>query len=359
MRRALAILAGFAVYPVYAQVTLEAPPAVHRGVDEPARTRLINEHTRLAGRKPQIEAGVISLNADCGKVDSQDAARVSECRARNDRLRGDVAGYRKELAAYKCALAAPSIAAIKEDVEGNQEAIRRIGLETSAEAYEELEKMTKDQLHHFEEEMLEATFGAFLEIGKLGVTAAGAIKTAEGRKIIKWLGDLGIKDPRIRRPIEAFYKARNKGEKAEALNEALGELKKYGATAFHSYRTGQSPSGGEFAWRGAAIAMVMTEEMYPELAQDLTKALPSHAKRLVKKLTVAKHFTAAAGAALAVPAVSFAHNLRALGYTKEAVQQLDIATDQQLDAVDRLHERTKALVKQIKDQRAIMARCPG
>src|SRR6185436_18301938 len=104
---------------------------------------------------------------------------------RNKQLRQDMDAYTKRLEAYRCRAAEAAIVKLKDDIESNQRAIRNIGLGTTTEAYERLEEMTKEQLHEFETELLEATFSAFVETGRSAAAAAASTGTAQGRHYLK------------------------------------------------------------------------------------------------------------------------------------------------------------------------------
>lgn len=82
------------------QVTLEAVPVVPNGITEPDRSNLARQYSELERRKTETEAGVAQLNAQCSRVDSQDSAKVADCRARNQQLRQAVADYRRQLASF-------------------------------------------------------------------------------------------------------------------------------------------------------------------------------------------------------------------------------------------------------------------
>jgi len=337
----------------HAQMRLEVPQEVSHDVAEPDKTRLLSEKDRLATSKTGIEGGVAALNSECSRVDTSDVGKVADCRSRNQHLRQAIDTYKRELAAYKCALAEPAIAALKESIAGNQEAIRKIGLDTTAEAYERLGEMTKEQLHEFEEEIIEATFSAIIEVVKLGTVAAASTGAVQGRHYVKYAKDLGIDNPHVLEGIEAFANVRGKPEQARALNHAIEEMKVVSLTSFHGLMAGGSKALPDQAWHLAAIALVMTEDMYPQLAQQLAKKFPSLAVGVLKKITVRT------GVAVAAPLVSFSFNMWALGRTNDVVQQLDLATAKQLDAVKKLHERMRVLVDRLKVQRATLSRCPA
>lgn len=325
--------------------------ALHEAAAAGQGDDLAAERAELERMKQALETGVAGLNADCAQVDSRDAAKVADCGERNARLRSGMEEYAKRLAAYRCRSAEAAAAGLKEDIEHNQAAIRKIGLGTTTEAYERLEDVTREQLHDFEGELFEATFSAFVELGKIGAKAAASTGTAQGRRYVKYARDLGIDNPHVLEAIDAFSKAQGKPEKARALNEAVTRLRESGLTAYHSFKAGETQSAGERAWQLAAVALVLTEDAYPELARELARRFPSLAVGAAKQLTVSL------GVAVAAPAVSFAHNMRALGYTSDAVRALDIASVQQLEAVDRLHARMKMLVAQLRTQRAVLAGC--
>lgn len=327
------------------------------GLPAQAVQDLESRRASLLEQRNALEAQINAFNGRCASV-PEDSPRVAKCAADQPALEASIGKYNdaveqynKLLTAYRCRAAEAAIARLKQSIEGEQQAIRKIGLVTTAQAYERLEDMTADQLRDFEGDMLEATLSAFIELGKLGATTAGSVGTAQGRHVLKRAKELGIDNPHVLEAIEGFYKARGKPEMARAFNEAIAQIKQDSFVFYHGHKAGSSASDGERAWRLASIALVMTEETYPQLANELRKRFPALAYSAAKGLTVST------GVALAAPTVSFVHNMRALGYTREAIADLDVATTRQLDAVNRAHERMKRLVKELKAQRNAAAGC--
>lgn len=316
---------------------------------------LTGERTALERMKRDIDAGVGALNADCNQVDARDAGKVAECAQRNAQLRNDMDAYGARLAAYRCRSAAAAISKLKKDIADNQTAIRNIGLGTTIDAYEQLEEMTKEQKRDFEAELLEATFAAFVDVLPNAAEAAAATGTAQGRHYAKMARDLGIDNPHVLEAIDAFSKAKGKPARARAFGEAVSTLKQTAISGYHGHALGAADSAGERAWQLAAIALAMSEEVYPELADALARRFPAIAVGVARKVTVTT------GTALAAPAVSFAYNMRQLGYSSDAVAKLDISTDQQLRAVNRLHDRMKDLVARLKTEQGVQQRagCGG
>src|SRR5687768_8071249 len=188
---------------VAAQVTLQAPPAVPTYVAQPERGNLLEQRRGLEQRKGELEPGVDSFNAECAKVDSTDAARVSACRAQELRLREGIAAYRRDLAAFRCSLANAAIPGLKQQVAVTQHAIRGVGFGTSVEAYNDLEEMTKQQRKQFVADMQEQTMSAIwsaltdlaVDLTKAGTLALASTGTAEGKHYIKIARSLGIDNP--------------------------------------------------------------------------------------------------------------------------------------------------------------------
>jgi hypothetical protein len=339
----------------WAQIALEPPPPVRNSIPEPQKSALETEKHGLEARRSVIESGVAKLGADCSRVDAQDAVRVSECSGRNHRLREDIHAYRQAVAAYKCRLAEPTVLALKRDIAGNEEAIRKIGLGPTVEAYERLAQMTKDQKIEFESAMLEATLNVLLsslvDVIKAGTVAAASTGTAQGRHYAKLAADYGLDDPRLLNAIKAFSETRDKPEMARQLNEIIDRIKLLGQASLKAYKAGGAKTDADRAWKLAGLAMVLAKEVAPKAAERLAQQFPSLAVDIAKNLTIKT------GLAVASPAVTFAHNMRVLGYTRQAVEQLDIATDHQLRAIDILHERMKRLVGEVKEQRSVLAGC--
>ena len=316
---------------------------------------LTNERMALERMKRDIDAGVAGLNADCNQVDARDAGKVTECAQRNAQLRKDMDAYGARLAAYRCRSAAAAISKLKKDIADNQTAIRDIGLGTTIDAYERLDEMTKEQKRDFEAELLEATFAAFVDVLPNVAEAAAATGTAQGRHYVKMARDLGIDNPHVLETIDAFSKAKGKPARARAFGEAVSTLKQTAISGYHGYALGAADLPGERAWQLAAIALSMSEDVYPELVDTLARRFPTVAVGVAGKVTVTT------GTALAAPAVSFAYNMRQLGYSSDAVAKLDISTDQQLRAVNRLHDRMKDLVGRLKAEQSAQQRagCAG
>ena len=327
------------------------------GLSAQAVQDLESRRASLLQQRDALQGQVTAFNGRCASV-PEESPRVAQCAADQELLESAirkyndaVERYNKVLAGYRCRAAQSAVAKLKKDIDGNQQAIRKIGLATTAEAYERLEDMTADQLRDFEGDMLEATLSAFVEFGKLGATNAGSIGTAEGAHILKRAKELGAGNPHVLELIEAFYRTSGKPEMARTFNAAVTEIKKASFAAYHGYKIGGSSSDGERAWRLAAIALLMSEESYPQLANELRKRFPALAYSAAKGVTVST------GVALAAPTVSFVHNMRVLGYTKDAIASLDVATGQQLDAINRAHERMKHLVKDLKAEQKVLAGC--
>jgi hypothetical protein len=350
---ALAFVLSFIGGPAHAQVVqIEAIPS---GLPSQAVHDLESQRASLLRQRNALQSQINAFNQRCASV-PEDSPLLGTCEADQTALEaaaakynGAVDRYNKLLSAYRCKAADASIATLRQEIKSNEHAIEKIGLTTTTETYERLEDMTTEQLRDFEGDMLEATLSAFVEIGKIGVTKAGSIGTAQGKHMLKRARELGIDNPHVLEAIEVLYKARGKPEMARAFTDVITQLKHGSFSFYNGYKAGSSTSRGEQAWRVAAAALVITEDTYPELADELAKRFPSLAYSAAKGLTVS------AGAALAAPTVSFVYNMRALGYTRDAVAALDVATTKQLEAVNHAHERMKRLVEQLKTQKMAAA----
>ena len=344
---------------VAAQIALQAPPIVPAYVPQPERGTLIDQRRGLEQRKGELERGVDSLNAECGRVDSSDTAAVSACRARNVGLKEGIAAYRRDLAAFRCALSNAAIPGLRQQVASTQDAIRNVGFGTSVEAYNDLEEMTKQQRTQFIADMQDQTMSAIwaaltdvaIDLAKAGTLALASTGTAQGKHYIKMARSLGIDNPDVIGAIDALSKAEGKPAQARALNELIDKMKPLGKTSVTAYKAGSAESDGERAWRLAALGMLFVKQLAPEMVDRLATKLPTLAFGAVRQVTIST------GLAVAPAGALFIHNMRVMGHTDEAIEQLDIATHQQLDAVRRLDVRMKSIVSQLKEQRSVQSGC--
>src|SRR5258708_463431 len=95
-----------------AQVVLEFPPPVPADIREPSKTSLVEKRTALERMRQGLGDAMTSLRNDCSHVDTQDAARVAQCKSRNQQLREGIVEYRKQLGRFHCALAGAAMDAL-------------------------------------------------------------------------------------------------------------------------------------------------------------------------------------------------------------------------------------------------------
>lgn len=354
-RMLVPLLLCLAAVPAAAQVRLEPAGPVPQGVAEPPRSSLEGEKARLDGARGRIEGGVAELNAGCARVDSKDAARVADCRARNQQLREAIAAYRRELAAYKCALAAPAIDALGRGVEREQQALRQLGLGTTAAAFEQWRELTEEQRQDFVNEMLQATLLGAIDVGlgalKDVMSASISLNPVSVRGLVARAEKLGITNPHVHDALRAIGAARNKRETVEASKFFLEQLRLAGEAAYQTHVTTKSRSSGEALTNLGVLAMVFVNELAPDAAAALARRLPSLAVEIGGKLTLK------AGLAVAPVAASFGWNMVVAGMTQAELERLELLPNEQLEAQRRLHERLKHLVQELKAQRAVLRGC--
>ncbi|MGH8747065.1 MAG: hypothetical protein ACREUK_11320 [Burkholderiales bacterium] len=345
-----------------AQLRLEPPPPVPAPIREPQRGALMRTHDALESRKTAAEKGVASLNAECSHVDSSDAARVAGCRGRNQDLRQAIAAYRRDLAAYKsaaytCALAKPSIDAFKAEITDTQAAIRRLGLATTVGAYEQLQDMSQQQLDDLNGELRDAILSSALSVGtdaiKEGLIQAGSIGTGQAERLATKAEKLGITNPDVHDAILALGHVQGKPEMARNAKYVIDQLRQLTEASYETYKIDHSKSGGEFLWGVAGFTMVFVRDVAPDAAKELAKRMPVLAVGAAGKIGVEP------GLAVAPAVATFIQDMRLVGYTRDAVAKLDVATAGELEAIDRLHKRMVALVQGLKRSRATAAACRG
>jgi hypothetical protein len=348
--RWLALVAAGAGAPAFAQLRLEAPPLVPAAIPQPQRGALDERRAGLESRKVATEQGVASLNADCSHVDSRDTPRVAQCRGRNQALQQAISAYRRDLRAFKCALAQPSIAALRAQIADTQEAIRRLGLATTTEAYEQLEDMSRDQKADLDKELAEAFLSSALSVAASGALKLGSLGTGQSERLATQADRLGFPSY-VRKKILALGHVKGKPEIARNVKITIEWLRRDAELGYHGYRTGQAQTAGERLWGAAGIAITLVKEVAPEAAAELAKRAP------VLAVGVAKRITVEPGLAVAPATATFIHDMRLIGYTSEAIRELDVGTEGQLKAVDRLHLRMVALVRRLKTNRATAVEC--
>lgn len=350
-----ALLLWLVAVPAIAQVNLEPARPVPPGVTEPPRGSLEREKSRLDGARAQVEGGVAGLNRECGKVDQKDAARVAECGARNRQLREAIAAYRRDLAAYKCALAAPAIEALGHGIAREQQAIRNLGFATTAAAFEQLRELTEDQRQDFLNEILQATVLGAVDVGldalKDVMSASISLNPVSVRGVVAKAEKLGISNPHVLEALHAVGRARNKRETVDAARFFLEQLRLAAEAAYQTHVTTKSRSSGEALTNLGALAIVFVNELAPEAAAALAKRAPSLALEVGGKLTLK------GGLAVAPVASSFLWNMHVAGKTEAELARLELMPNEQLAAQRRLHERMKHVVEERKVHRAALRSC--
>src|SRR5258706_4553113 len=119
----------------WGQINLEPPPIVPQEIAEGERAILQPQAVNLADRRRAVESSASDLRHDCSRVDSEDTQRVSTCNSRNLEVRQAIAEYKRDLAGFKCRLAQARDASLRRSIADIQEAIRRLGIGTTVEAF--------------------------------------------------------------------------------------------------------------------------------------------------------------------------------------------------------------------------------
>lgn len=219
----------------------------------------------------------------------------------------------------------------------------------------ELGQISEEQLDEFKVVLIEAIvdFGisGLLDAAKKGVLVAGSTGTAQGKHYVKLARDLGADNAHFLEAIEKFSNAKGKPEMARALNGVIDQLKLMGDAAYKNVKAEHSRNGREFLLKYGNFMMVFVKQVAPDAAKEMADSFPSLAVDLAKKVGIKNALKVAS------PVATFIHDMRLVGYTNDAIAELDIATEVQLRGVKDLRDRMETSVKKLKEQRAISVTC--
>ncbi len=196
------------------------------------RAYLVKQEAELTGELNALAARNDELRRNCAEVDEGSPA-AEKCSREQAALETGRERYIKAADRFNNIVDAEvAIHELKARIARDQEAIRRLGLKSRAEDFEEWEKLSDEARSQFEEQalasMADLLFGAASDANKAVIGTAGALNTFSSRKLISRLRAKGISNERLFRCIREIGAAKGKPARAKAAKDLIEVVEKEG-----------------------------------------------------------------------------------------------------------------------------------
>ena len=205
---------------------------IPRDLPKEVRTYLVKQEAELTGELNAVAARNNELRKNCAEVDEGSPA-AERCSREQAALEAGREQYIKAADRFNSIVDAEvAIHDLKARIARDQEAIRRLGLKSRAEDFEEWERLSDEARREFEEQALaslaDLLFGAASDANKAVITGAGALNTFSSRKLISRLQQKGISNERLFKSIREIGAAKGKPARAKAAKDLIEIVEKEG-----------------------------------------------------------------------------------------------------------------------------------
>ena len=205
---------------------------IPQGLPKEVRAYLLKQEAQIDGELNALAARNNELRKNCAEVDEGSPA-AERCSREQAALEAGRERYIKAAERFNSMVDAEvAIHDLQARIARDQEAIRRLGLKSRAEDFEEWEKLSDEARRDFEEQalasMADLLFGAASDANKAVITGAGALNTFSSRKLISRLQQKGVSNERLFKSIREIGAAKGKPARAKAAKDLIEIVEKEG-----------------------------------------------------------------------------------------------------------------------------------
>jgi len=329
-RISLVIIAALIALPCITNGQVPQPVDVPSELSEQERSALHQQRTNMLGQRGMLEQEIQEQRSQCGNVNVEDKEKMAFCSEWRARLGEKYTNYMNASNSFKQSVIGKMEALIvdlKERIERDKMATRKLGIERRAEDFEEWEKLTVDSREQFNKQAVDSITDLFLsgasDINKDFVKRIGSLNTFSAQKLIGTLNKAGIRNQGIWGMIRKIGATQGKPEKAKATKELIELLEKEGDLLMISQSLKEGPSNIET--ESEAFVTILSWG----LSGPLAGFLASDVKFMFSSLYCA-----------------YATNV-----SKDNIQKLTTLTEKDLKSLKRLSDLMKEHVEKLKSAR--------
>ena len=205
------------------------PSSLPPGLPEHQSVELAEGRVTLVEQFKSVNSQRLEFNGRCLKVKKSLTSRVQECRQ-------DELGIRRAMRAYAVGLRdweqavdrAVAEAKLEQEIDrfagkikGHQQAIRNIGLPTSAQQFEEWHDLSSDAKDDFQTAALSAVFAEGLIAAQSTLKVVKSLNPPKANTLVRELKESGINSPQLFKLIREVALVKGKPEHAKIIKPLL------------------------------------------------------------------------------------------------------------------------------------------